>query len=82
MSFLLRASLALSSIGVKPSSFAHKCALVVLPMPGGPVIKTAREVFMPFLPGFLKPDFRLDALGSMINLISSNKNENEPVVKP
>ena len=62
MSFLLLASLALSSIGVNPSSSAQRCALVVLPMPGGPVINTARDVFMPFLPGFLKPDFKLEDL--------------------
>lgn len=60
--FLLRASLALSSIGVKPSSFAHKCAAVVLPIPGGPEMKTAREVFIPFFPGFLKFDLRLFSL--------------------
>ena len=40
--FLLLASLALSSTGVKPANFAHKCALVVFPIPGDPVIKTAR----------------------------------------
>lgn len=61
-SFLLRASLALSSIGVNPSSFAHKCALVVLPMPGGPDMSTARKMFIPLLPGFLKPDVKLDDL--------------------
>jgi len=58
-SFLLRASLALSSIGVNPASFAHRCALVVLPMPGGPVIITPRKLFIPFLPGFLKLAFKL-----------------------
>ena len=61
-SFLLRASLALSSIGVKPSSLAQRCALVVLPIPGGPVMSTALKIFIPFFPGFLKPDFRLDDL--------------------
>ena len=58
-SFLLLASLALSSIGVNPANFAHKCALVVLPIPGGPVIMTARNTPMPSLPGFLKSDLRL-----------------------
>lgn len=82
-SFLLRASLALSSIGVKPSSLAHRCALVVLPMPGGPVIKIAREVFMPFLPGFLKPDFKLDGLQCVSELESMlGFDVNRPVVKP
>src|SRR5258708_39384828 len=33
-SFLLRASLALSSIGVNPAIFAHSCVLLVLLMPG------------------------------------------------
>ena len=58
-SFLLRASLALSSMGVNPASFAHRCALVVFPIPGGPVIMTARNTFIPSLPGFLKSDLRL-----------------------
>jgi hypothetical protein len=47
-SFLLREELALSSIGVYPANLAQRCALVVLPIPGGPVI-------MAFFPGFLKP---------------------------
>lgn len=58
-SFLLRASLAFSSMGVNPASFAHKWALVVFPIPGGPVIMTARKTFIPSLPGFLKFDLRL-----------------------
>ncbi len=53
-SFLLRASLAFNSMGVYPASLAHRCALVVLPIPGGPVMRTARLVFIAFLPGFLK----------------------------
>ena len=61
-SFLLRASLAFNSIGVNPSSLAHRWALVVLPMPGDPVMSTARKTFIPSFPGFLKPDFRLDDL--------------------
>lgn len=61
-SFLLLASLAFNSIGVNPSSFATRCALVVFPIPGDPVIMTARNMFMPCFPGFLKPDFRLVGL--------------------
>ena len=61
-SFLLRASLAFISIGVNPSSLAHKCALVVLPIPGDPVISTARKTFIPLFPGFLNPHFTLDGL--------------------
>lgn len=63
-SFLLRASLAFNSMGVNPSSLAHKCALVVLPIPGDPVISTARKTFIPSLPGFLKLDFKLDGLNA------------------
>jgi hypothetical protein len=61
-SFLLCASLAFSSIGVNPSSFTHKCVLVVLPMPGGPEMRTVRKMFILLLPGFLKPDFKLNDL--------------------
>ena len=42
MSFLLRASLALSSRGLYPACFAMRCAEVVFPIPGGPEIRTAR----------------------------------------
>ena len=49
-------------MGVNPSSLAHRWALVVFPMPGDPVISTARKTFIPSLPGFLKLDFRLDGL--------------------
>jgi hypothetical protein len=35
---------------------ATKCALVVLPIPGEPEMRTARYMFMPSGPGFLKPD--------------------------
>jgi len=59
ISFLLRASLAFISIGVKPASCAHRWALVVLPIPGGPEISMARYMFVPFFPGFLKLDFKL-----------------------
>jgi hypothetical protein len=47
---------------VKPSNLAQRCALVVFPIPGEPVIMTARNAFVPFLPGFLNPDFRLTGL--------------------
>jgi hypothetical protein len=66
-SFLLRASLALSSMGVKPVSVAHRCALVVLPIPGGPVIITPRKLFIPFFPGFLKLAFKLSGLESVVS---------------
>lgn len=66
-SFLLRASLALSSIGVNPASFAHRCALLVLPIPGGPVIITPRKLFIPFLPGFLKLAFKLPDLEDVVS---------------
>jgi hypothetical protein len=57
----------LSSIGVNPASFAHRCALVVLPMPGGPVIITPRKLFIPFLPGFLKLAFKLPDLEDVVS---------------
>jgi hypothetical protein len=59
---LLLVSLAFSSMGVNPSKCAHKCALVVFPIPGDPEIMTARKVFMPCLPGFLKPHFKFAGL--------------------
>src|SRR5882762_3498545 len=65
-SFLLLESLAFTSIGVNPANFAHRCALVVFPIPGGPVIITARKTFRPSLPGFLKPDLRLEDLLGII----------------
>ena len=61
-SFLLRVSLAFISIGVNPASLAQRCALVVFPIPGGPVMRTALKTFVPCLPGFLKPDFKLEGL--------------------
>ena len=45
------------SIGLYPSSFAQRRALVVLPIQGDPVMRTARNMFIPFFPGFLTPDF-------------------------
>jgi hypothetical protein len=77
----------LSSIGVKPASFAHMCALVVLPMPGGPVIITPRKLFIPFLPGFLKLAFKLPDLEEDVRQLAL-KNDMEkkwkflPVVEP
>lgn len=67
-SFLLLESLALTSIGVSPASCAHICALVVFPIPGGPVIITARKTLSPSFPGFLKPDCLLDDLGTEISM--------------
>jgi hypothetical protein len=32
------------------------CAEVVLPIPGGPEMRTARYMPIPSLPGFLNPD--------------------------
>src|SRR6267142_1074617 len=54
-------------MGVNPASFAHRCVLVVLPMPGGPVIITPRKTFIPFFPGFLKLAFKLSDLGGVIS---------------
>jgi hypothetical protein len=51
---LLRTSLALSSTGTKPARRAHRCADVVLPMPGGPETSTPRNVPIKCVPGFLK----------------------------
>jgi hypothetical protein len=62
MSFLLRASLALSSSGSYPHSLATRWAVVVLPMPGGPESRTALCVPIAFLPGRLKPVLRLASL--------------------
>lgn len=83
-SLLLRTSLALSSIGVKPSNLAHKCALVVFPMPGGPVINTARNTFMPFFPGFLKSALRLDGLhGPRVREAhAGRRTDGRPVLQP
>lgn len=61
-SLLLRVSLAFNSIAVYPANFAQRWALVVLPIPGDPVISTPRYMFMPVLPGFLKPAFKLSGL--------------------
>lgn len=83
-SFLLRASLALSSMGVNPASFAHRCALVVLPMPGGPVIITPRKMFIPFFPGFLKLAFKLSDLetSSADFAIQEGRKQKSPVSQP
>jgi hypothetical protein len=56
MSFLLLASLAFSSSGSYPQTFPTRWAVVVLPMPGPPEMRTARKTPMAFLPGFLKPE--------------------------
>lgn len=62
MSFLLRASLALSSSGSYPHSLATRWAVVVFPIPGGPEIKTALCEPIAYLPGRLKPVLRLASL--------------------
>ena len=81
-SFLLLASLAFSSIGVKPSSLAQRWALVVFPMPGGPVISTARNIFVPFLPGFLKPHLRLCGLPTDWETRKRREITKWPIVQP
>jgi hypothetical protein len=76
----------LSSIGVKPSNFAQRCALVVFPIPGEPVIMTARNTFIPYLPGFLNPDFKLEGLHNYKMVIkerdTEKKKQYKPVVQP
>lgn len=54
-------------------------------MPGGPDMRTARKMFMPLLPGFLKLDFKLDDLSSSVRRVSvmgRKKGRNGPVVQP
>ena len=55
INFLLRASEAFNSMGEYPFNRATRCADVVFPMPGGPLIRMARKAPDPSLPGFLKP---------------------------
>ena len=72
-------------MGVNPASFAHRCVLVVLPMPGGPVIITPRKTFIPFFPGFLKLAFKLSDLGGVVSGLQQRDKKEEnfsPVVEP
>ena len=71
-------------MGVNPASFAHRCALVVFPMPGGPVIITPRKLFIPFLPGFLKLAFKLSDLEDVVNglCVRIERRGNLPVTEP
>ena len=48
--FLLRVSLAFNSMGVYPSTFATRLAVVVFPMPGGPEISAALKEASPVEP--------------------------------
>ena len=83
-SFLLLVSLAFSSMGVNPSNCAHRCALVVFPMPGDLEIMTAQKIFMPCLRGLLKPQFRFASLcRELISDISEGgKLATHPVAQP
>ena len=52
---MLLASLALNSIGLKPSASEHTIAAVVLPIPGGPESNKAfGESFLNIAPDFLE----------------------------
>jgi hypothetical protein len=62
ISFFERADDAFSSTGVYPAATAHRCAADVFPIPGGPVISTARNTPIASFPGFLKPERRLASL--------------------